>query len=71
MPAASVHTLHHLILVYQSSSFALVKPPATATAVCFPLKNSLFILSGDGEFALRSTVFPLTHTHSYHSSNGS
>lgn len=61
MPAASAHTRHHLILVYQPSSFAPVKPPATASAACFPLKNSLFILSGDGEFALRSIVFSLPH----------
>lgn len=52
------HTRHRLILVYQPSSFAPVKPPATA---CFPLKNSLFILSGDREFALRSIVFSLPH----------
>lgn len=62
MPAASVHTLHHLILVYQSPFFARVKRPATtATAACFPLKNTLFILSGDGAFPLRSIVFSLTH----------
>ena len=56
-----MHTRHHLILVYQSSYFAPVKPPATATAACVPLKNSLFILSGDTEFALRSIVFSLPH----------
>lgn len=61
MPAASVHIRHRLILVYQPPSFAPVKPPAAATVARFPLKNSLFILSGNREFAMRSIVVSLPH----------